>query len=156
MKLNVVLVEPEIPQNTGNIARTCAAVGAVLHLVRPLGFFLDDKSLKRAGLDYWESLDLRYHDSLKRFLDSYNNSNMYYVSTKGKICYTDVEYADNCYMLFGKETAGLPGWLLESNSERCVRIPMLEGKRSLNLANSAAILVYEYMRQKEFPNLITG
>ncbi len=156
MELNVVLVEPEIPQNTGNIARTCAAAGAVLHLVRPLGFFLDDKSLKRAGLDYWESLDLHFHDSLEHFLKNNSNSNMYYISTKGKICYTDIEYTDNCYMLFGKETAGLPGWLLESNPERCVRIPMLEGKRSLNLANSAAILVYEYMRQKGFPNMITA
>ena len=154
MKLNVVLVEPEIPQNTGNIARTCSATGSDLHLVRPLGFFVDDKKLKRAGLDYWENLNLFYHDNLNKFLQKYDSKKMFFVTTKGKLCYTDVEYPDDCFMLFGRETAGLPGWLLDSNQERCIRIPMLEDTRSLNLSNSAAIITYEYYRQKGFSLLV--
>ena len=154
MKLNIVLVEPEIPQNTGNIARTCAATASDLHLIRPLGFFVDDKKLKRAGLDYWENLNLFYHDSLDEFLQKYDINKMFFVTTKGKLCYTDVEYPDECFMLFGKETAGLPGWLLETNGEQCIRIPMMEDTRSLNLSNSAAIITYEYYRQKGFSFLV--
>lgn len=154
MKLNVVLVEPEIPQNTGNIARTCVLTGSILHLVRPLGFFLDDKNLKRAGLDYWESLNLCFHDSLNEFLNKYDNNKMFFITTKGNLRYTDVNYPDECFLVFGKETAGLPEWLLKANQERCLRIPMIAGSsRSLNLSNAVAILVYEYYRQKNFKGL---
>ena len=154
MKLNIVLVEPEIPQNTGNIARTCSATGAVLHLVRPLGFFLDDKSLKRAGLDYWYDLNLNFHDSLDHFMVNNDRNKMFYITTKGKLCYTKVAYTDECFLLFGKETAGLPEGLLKESPDRCIRIPMLEDTRSLNLSNSVAILAYEYYRQKGFFGLI--
>lgn len=153
MALNIVLVEPEIPQNTGNIARTCAATGSNLHLVRPLGFILDDKRLKRAGLDYWQDLNLCFHDSLNDFLRTCDNKKMFFVTTKGKLCYTKVEYPDDCLLLFGKETAGLPEWLLKANQEKCIRIPMLADTRSLNLANSVAVLTYEYYRQKGFAGL---
>jgi tRNA (cytidine/uridine-2'-O-)-methyltransferase len=153
MQLNIVLVEPEIPQNTGNIARTCAATGTMLHLVRPLNFFLDDKNLKRAGLDYWKDLNLCFHDSLEIFLENYKGKNMFFVTTKGKQCYTDIQYTDECYLLFGKETAGLPEWLLEANPDYGIRIPMLGETRSLNLSNSVAILTYEYYRQKGFAGL---
>jgi len=153
MGLNIVLVEPEIPQNTGNIARTCSATDAKLHLVRPLGFFIDNKKMKRAGLDYWDNVQIIFHDSLENFLGKYDRELMFCISTKGTICYTNISYPDECFLLFGKETAGLPGWLLEQNSERCVRIPMQEESRSLNLSNSAAILTYEYHRQKGFNNL---
>lgn len=153
MGLNIVLVEPEIPQNTGNIARTCAATGSKLHLVRPLGFIIDDKKMKRAGLDYWNDVEIVFHDSLQDFLDSNNKEKMFFISTKGKVCYTDVEYPDECFLLFGKETAGLPKWLLEQNPEKCTRIPMYGEIRSLNLSNSAAILTYEYYRQRGFKDL---
>jgi len=153
MAFNIVLVEPEIPQNTGNIARTCAATGCNLHLVRPLGFIPDDKRLKRAGLDYWEDLNLCFHDSLNDFLRIHDNRKMFFVTTKGKICYTNVEYPEDCFLLFGKETAGLPEWLLKANQEKCIRIPMLADTRSLNLANSVSILTYEYYRQKNFQGL---
>ncbi|MGE5474262.1 MAG: tRNA (uridine(34)/cytosine(34)/5-carboxymethylaminomethyluridine(34)-2'-O)-methyltransferase TrmL [Ignavibacteriales bacterium] len=153
MGLNIVLVEPEIPQNTGNIARTCAATGSKLHLVRPLGFIIDDKKMKRAGLDYWNDVEIVFHDSLQDFLDSNNKEKMFFISTKGKVCYTDVEYPDECFLLFGKETAGLPKWLLEQNPEKCTRIPMYGETRSLNLSNSAAILTYEYYRQRGFKDL---
>ena len=135
-KINIVLHEPEIPQNTGNIARTCAATGAALHLIRPLGFEIDDKKLKRAGLDYW-----------------HQGVSIYYFSTKAPRAYTEVTYEDEVYLMFGKETKGLPETLLAANKERCVRIPMRDGLRSLNLSNSAAIAVYEVLRQREFSGL---
>ncbi|MGE5329649.1 MAG: tRNA (uridine(34)/cytosine(34)/5-carboxymethylaminomethyluridine(34)-2'-O)-methyltransferase TrmL [Deltaproteobacteria bacterium] len=150
MGLNIVLVEPEIPQNTGNIARTCSATGSKLHIVRPMGFFIDDKKMKRAGLDYWNEVEIIFHDSLQTFLEKYDSSLMFCISTKGAMCYTDVIYPDECFLLFGKETAGLPGWLIEQNYERALRIPMQGESRSLNLSNSAAILTYEYYRQRNF------
>ena len=153
MGLNIVLVEPEIPQNTGNIARTCSAAGSKLHLVRPLGFLIDDKKMKRAGLDYWDNVEVFFHDCLEQFLEKHCKDLMFYISTKGTICYTENKYPDECFLLFGKETAGLPGWLLEQNPERCLRIPMQEETRSLNLSNSAAILIYEYYRQNGFKGL---
>ena len=146
------MVEPEIPQNTGNVARTCAATGARLHLVGPMGFTIDDKKLKRAGLDYWHLLDITYYDSLDDFF-SKNQGNFYYFSTKAKHRHTDLEYPDNCYLLFGKETAGLPEKLLHDNPDTTVRIPMIEDARSLNLSNSVAIGVYEVLRQWDYPEL---
>ncbi len=150
--LNIVMVEPEIPQNTGNVARTCAATGARLHLVGPMGFKIDDKKLKRAGLDYWHLLDINFYDSLDDFFEK-NTGKFYFFSTKSKIKYTDVKYDDDCYLFFGKETAGLPEELLFNNPETTVRIPMLEMARSLNLSNSVAIAAYEVLRQWDYPEL---
>ena len=157
MQLNIVLVEPQIPQNTGNIARTCAATGARLHLVEPMGFKVDDKKLKRAGLDYWHLLDITYYENLDDFFKKNENSNFYYFSTKAQNIYSDVEYPDNAYLVFGKETAGLPEELLHANPERCVRLPMIDNSdaRSLNLSNSVAIGTYEVLRQWGFPQLLT-
>ena len=153
--LNIVMVEPEIPQNTGNVARTCAATGARLHLVSPLGFSIDDRRLKRAGLDYWHLLDITCYESLPDFFVR-NPGNYYYFSTKAKRVYTELSYPDGCYLLFGKETAGLPEELLHRNPDSCVRIPMLDdpSARSLNLSNSVAIGVYEVLRQWDFPGLL--
>lgn len=151
--LNIVLFEPEIPQNTGNIARTCAAVGASLHLIRPLGFEIDDRKLKRAGLDYWYALDIHYYDGLDDFFSKVSASQVYYFSTKAPQKYTDVTYPLPIYLMFGKETAGLPEALLKENRDHCVRIPMKNGLRSLNLSNSAAIAIYEVLRQNDFFNL---
>lgn len=156
MPAQIVLVEPEIPQNTGNIARTCSATGIALHLVRPLGFSVSEKAVRRAGLDYWEDLDLHIWDSLEIFLDANRDEEMYFVTTKGKRTYSYPEYPDNCMFLFGKETKGLPEELLEKNIDKCVRIPMLEDKRSLNLSNSVAVVVYEYLRQKGFSGMLTA
>lgn len=157
MNLNIVLVEPEIPQNTGNIARTCAAIGAKLHLVNPLGFEISDKYLKRAGLDYWDKLEIEEHESLDDFLNKYvpEENNMFFVTTKGKHCYSDVDYSglDNVFLLFGKETKGLPEDLLKKYIEKAIRIPMRKTLRSLNLSNSVAILAYEVLRQVDFNNL---
>lgn len=157
MNLNIVLVEPEIPQNTGNIARTCAAIGAKLHLVKPLGFEISDKYLKRAGLDYWDKLEIEEHESLDYFLNKYvpEENNMFFVTTKGKHCYSDVDYSglDNVFLLFGKETKGLPEDLLKKYIEKAIRIPMRKTLRSLNLSNSVAILAYEVLRQVDFSNL---
>ena len=156
MNLNIVLVEPEIPQNTGNIARTCAAIGAKLHLVRPLGFEISDKYVKRAGLDYWDKLDIEEHNSLSDFLKKYQvNNNMFLVTTKGQHCYSDVNYSklDEVFLLFGKETKGLPESLLKEHLENTIRIPMRETLRSLNLSNSVAIVAYEVFRQNNFCNL---
>lgn len=157
MNLNIVLVEPEIPQNTGNIARTCAAIGAKLHLVKPLGFEISDKYLKRAGLDYWDKLEIEEHESLNDFLSKYTpeDNNMFFVTTKGKHCYSDVDYSglDNVFLLFGKETKGLPEDLLKKYIEKAIRIPMRKTLRSLNLSNSVAILAYEVLRQTNFNNL---
>lgn len=154
-ELNIVMVEPEIPQNTGNVARTCAATGARLHLVGPMGFKIDDKKLKRAGLDYWYLLDITYYDSLSDFF-ARNSGPYYYFSTKAPHVYTDIEYPDGCYLLFGKETAGLPEQLLHDNPDTTVRIPMISDARSLNLSNSVAIGVYETLRQWSFPALQCG
>ena len=151
-KINIVMVEPEIPQNTGNVARTCAATGARLHIVKPMGFNIDDKKLKRAGLDYWHYLDITYYDGLEDFF-SKNDGAFFYFTTKGRKTHSDVSYPDNCYLLFGKETKGLPEELLIKNPERCVRIPMQGEIRSLNLSNSVAIAVYEALRQWDYPKL---
>lgn len=153
--INIVLVEPQIPQNTGNIARTCAVTGARLHLVKPMGFTVDDKKLKHAGLDYWHMLDITYYDSLDDFLEQHSNEseNFYFFSTKSKKVYSDVAYPDNCYLFFGREDAGLPESLLLKNREKCVRMPMISEARSLNLSNSVAIGVYEVLRQWNFPKL---
>lgn len=152
--LNIVLVEPEIPQNTGNIARTCAATGARLHLVEPMGFKVDDKKLKRAGLDYWYLLDITYYKNLDDFFEKNKGGNFYYFSTKADKVYSDIEYPDNSYLVFGKETKGLPESLLYENHDTTVRIPMIDDARSLNLSNSVAIGVYEVLRQWEFPELL--
>lgn len=151
--LNIVLVEPEIPQNTGSIARTCAATGARLHLVGPMGFKIDDAKLKRAGLDYWHLLDITYYDSLDDFFAK-NDGPFFYFTTKALHRHTDVSYPDNAYLLFGKETAGLPESLLHDNPDDCVRIPMISNARSLNLSNSVAIGVYEVLRQWNYPELL--
>ncbi len=151
--LNIVLVEPEIPQNTGNIARTCAATGARLHLVEPMGFKVDDKKLKRAGLDYWYLLDITYYENLNDFFNKNKDGKFYYFSTKANHVYSDITYSDNAYLVFGKETKGLPEKLLYDNPETTVRIPMISDARSLNLSNSVAIGVYEVLRQWNFPAL---
>lgn len=157
MKLNVVLVEPEIPQNTGNIARTCAATGGKLHLVHPLGFRIDEKQVKRAGLDYWDKLDIEEHVSLNKFLEKYPpaENNMFFVTTKGKQVYSEDMYKnlDEIFLLFGKETKGLPEDILQKYIDKTIRIPMKEHLRSLNLSNSVAIVVYEVLRQKSFEGL---
>lgn len=150
--INIVMVEPEIPQNTGNVARTCAATGARLHLVGTMGFKIDDKKLKRAGLDYWDLLDITYYDSLEEFFEK-NQGEFYYFTTKALNKYSDINYPDNCYLLFGKETKGLPEELLLKNPDKCVRMPMIENARSLNLSNTVAIATYEVLRQWDFPAL---
>ena len=152
-ELNIVLIEPEIPQNTGNIARTCAATGARLHLVEPMGFRIDDKKLKRAGLDYWHLLDISYYASTEDFFNKNKDGNFYFFSTKAKHKYSDIKYPDNVYIVFGKETAGLPEALLYDNPDTTVRITMISDARSLNLSNSVAIGVYEILRQWNFPLL---
>ena len=153
MAVNIVLVEPEIPQNTGNIARTCAATGAGLHLVKPLGFLVNDRSLKRAGLDYWNEVDIKYYDSFEELRERFVNKVFYYATTKAYKAYTDVAYSEDCFIVFGKETAGLPEKLLKENLDYCIRIPMRENIRSLNLANSVAIILYEALRQHGFKGL---
>ena len=145
-------MEPQIPQNTGNISRTCAVTGARLHLIRPLGFEVTDKNLKRAGLDYWNELDITYYDSLDDFF-SKNSGNYFFFTTKGRNTYSDIEYPDNCYLFFGREDAGLPEELLVKHPNQCLRIPMRPRLRSLNLSNSVAIAVYEVLRQWDFPEL---
>ncbi len=152
-RINIVLVEPEIPQNTGNIARTCAATGASLHLVKPLGFEIDDRKLKRAGLDYWDKLDITYYENLDDFFARNPGAAFYCFTTKAKHVYTEITYPDPVYLMFGKETRGLPEELLVKNPDRCVRIPMRDTLRSLNLSNSAAIAVYEVLRQRSFEGL---
>jgi tRNA (cytidine/uridine-2'-O-)-methyltransferase len=147
---SIVLVEPEIPQNTGNISRTCACTGAPLHLVKPLGFVIDDAKLRRAGLDYWGELDLHIHESLSDFLEYAKGKPLFFASTKAEKNYSEIEYPDDAYLVFGKETKGLPEWLLRENYGRSVRIPMRNNLRSLNLSNSVAIVLYEALRQKSF------
>ncbi|CAM3630217.1 tRNA (uridine(34)/cytosine(34)/5-carboxymethylaminomethyluridine(34)-2'-O)-methyltransferase TrmL [Mesobacillus zeae] len=156
MALHVVLYQPQIPSNTGNIARTCAATGTTLHLIRPLGFSTDDKMLKRAGLDYWEFVTVVYYDSLDEFLEKNKDGEFFYLSKFGTKPYTSFEYSDKekeYYFIFGRETTGLPKELIEEKKERCLRIPMTEHVRSLNLSNTAAILVYEALRQQDYRDL---
>lgn len=157
MKLNIVLVEPEIPQNTGNIARTCAAIGAKLHLVYPLGFSISEKQVKRAGLDYWDKLDIEEHNTFNDFLEKYNpeEHDMFFVTTKGKKVYSEVNYSnfDKVFLLFGKETKGLPEDILKKYINKTIRIPMRETLRSLNLSNSVAIVAYDVFRQTNFEGL---
>ena len=152
--LNIALIEPEIPQNTGNIARTCAATGAKLHLVKPMGFEIDDRKLKRAGLDYWHLLDITYYDSLDDFMEKNKGEKMFFFTTKAPRSYTEAIYPDNSFIVFGKESAGLPEALLSENKENCVRIPMRENLRSLNLSNAVAVAVYEVLRQSDFEGLV--
>ncbi len=157
--INIVLHEPEIPYNTGNIGRTCVITGTRLHLIRPYGFFLNDKMIKRAGLDYWPKLDLHEHDSTEEFYKFVEKSEgkhrIFYATTKGKHRYTDVEYHDGDYIMFGRESAGIPEEILAEHPEDCIRIPMMPEERSLNLSNSAAIILYEALRQLDFPELET-
>ena len=157
MKLNIVLVEPEIPQNTGNIARTCATLGAKLHLVYPLGFSISEKQVKRAGLDYWDKLEIEEHLNFKSFLEKYKpeENNMFFVTTKGKHVYSEPKFneMDEVFALFGKETKGLPEDILQKYIDKTIRIPMREGLRSLNLSNSVAIVAYDIFRQTGFDNL---
>ena len=150
---NIVLVEPEIPQNTGNIARTCAATGCKLHIVKPMGFEIDDKKLKRAGLDYWHLLGIRYYENLEDFYTQNQGGRFFYSTTKAVNTYADVEFTDGDYILFGKETKGLPEELLHDNKEWCIRIPMIDEARSLNLSNAVAIVAYEALRQTGFTQL---
>ncbi len=152
--LNIVLVEPEIPANTGNIARTCAATGSRLHLIRPLGFDISEKAVRRAGLDYWDLLDLTVYDGLDDFWVQHPQPDLWLASTKASQPYTKATFRDNCFLFFGKETAGLPAELLHTHPNRCIRLPMREDARSLNLANSVAVICYEVLRQLDFPGLL--
>lgn len=150
--INIVLHEPEMPANTGNIGRTCVATGARLHLIEPLGFRINDKMLKRAGMDYWDKLDVKTYVSYEDFLEKNPDAKIYMATTKSKQTYTDVTYEDDCYIMFGKESAGIPEEILLDNKETCIRIPMLDEIRSLNLSNSVAIVLYEALRQQGFEN----
>ena len=152
--LNIVLVEPQIPQNTGNIARTCAATGARLHLVEPMGFKVDNAKLKRAGLDYWYLLDITYYDGLEDFYSKHPDGNFFYLTTKGTHIYSDVSFPDNTYLFFGREDAGLPEELLKANPDTSLRVPMISDARSLNLSNTVALTVYEVLRQWGFPDML--
>ncbi len=154
MSIHIVLVEPEIPQNTGNIARTCAATGAVLHLIEPLGFSLDDKSLKRAGLDYWHLLEVHRYTGIDQFFEKTPRGPYLYLTTKARRNHTEAAYPDGVYLLFGKETRGLPEDLLKRDPDRCIRIPMIAGARSLNLSNAVAVCAFEALRQQGFPGLL--
>ena len=151
--LNIVLVEPEIPANTGNIARTCAATGSVLHLIKPLGFDISDKAVKRAGLDYWHLVDVRVYDSLDDFFEKTRARDVWLLSTQAPQSYTQASFSSDCWLFFGKETKGLPVSLLEQYRERCLRIPIRSEARSLNLSNSVAVVVFEALRQQEFNGL---
>lgn len=153
MALNIVLLEPEIPQNTGNIARTCGALGASLHLIGPLGFSLASKYVRRAGLDYWDLLDLHRYDSFEEFQATHPDGALYPFTTKAQRLYTDISYERESYLLFGKESKGLPEELIIANRDSAVRIPMISDARSLNLSNTAAVAAYEYFRQHEFCGL---
>ncbi|MCJ1909316.1 tRNA (uridine(34)/cytosine(34)/5-carboxymethylaminomethyluridine(34)-2'-O)-methyltransferase TrmL [Planococcus ruber] len=156
MAINIVLYQPLIPANTGNIARSCAGTGVKLHLIRPLGFSTDDKMLKRAGLDYWEHVDIHYHDSLQELFDRYSDGEFYYITKFGTKTYTTFDFSDiekDHFFVFGQETKGLPRELIDANLDRCLRIPMNENIRSLNLSNTAAILMYEALRQQNYPGL---
>ncbi|MBQ7353094.1 MAG: tRNA (cytidine(34)-2'-O)-methyltransferase [Clostridia bacterium] len=152
--LHIVLLEPEIPQNTGNIARTCAATGAKLHMIRPFGFEIDNAKLKRAGMDYWFHLDISYYDSIDDFFDKNPCCNFYCFTKKAIKSYCDIEYDDDVFFFFGRESVGLPEDFLSTHNDKCLRIPMKEGLRSLNQSNSVAIASYEYLRQKNFFGLL--
>ncbi len=157
MRLNIVLVEPEIPSNTGNISRTCSVIDASLHLVHPLGFDISEKAVRRAGLDYWDTLDLHEYKSIYEVIEKYPDGDFYFCTTKGKITYSDMDYKNNggkdIFLVFGKETKGLPEDLLRDHTEKCIRIPMRSDKRSLNLSNSVAVIAYDVLRQTDFENL---
>lgn len=152
-KLNIVLYEPEIPANTGNIGRTCAATGARLHLIEPLGFRLNEKEIRRAGMDYWNDLDVTRYVNYREFLDRNPGARIYMATTKGRHVYTDVKYEPDCYLMFGKESAGIPEEILVEHPDMCVRIPMMGETRSLNLSNSVAIVLYEALRQNQFAHM---
>jgi tRNA (cytidine/uridine-2'-O-)-methyltransferase len=154
INLNVVLYQPKIPQNTGNIARTCAAVGAKLHLIRPLGFSVRDRHLKRAGLDYWPMVEIDYHDQMDDFFEKHKEKNFNFITKKASKTYDKIDFSGEVFLIFGKETFGLPEELLKKNRERCFRIPMRTGARSLNLSNAVAIIIYEACRQTGFPSLL--
>ncbi len=154
MSLNIVLHEPEIPQNTGNIARTCAATGTKLHIIKPMGFEIDDKKLKRAGLDYWHMLSITYYENLEDFFSKNEGGNYYFCTTKAPHTYAEANFSDGDFLFFGKETKGLPEALLSKNLDKCIRIPMVSDARSLNLSNSVAIVVYEALRQTGYFNLM--
>ncbi len=155
--LNIVLHEPEIPANTGNIGRTCAATGTALHLIEPLGFRLNDKTLRRAGMDYWRELDVRRYDDWRDFLEKNPGAKIYYATTKARRLYTEVEYEPDCFLMFGKESGGIPEEILIEHPQECVRIPMADETRSLNLSNAAAIVLYEALRQNGFADMrLTG
>ena len=153
MALNIVLHQPEIPQNAGNIGRTCVAVGARLHLIEPLGFLLNEKALKRAGMDYWHELDVSTYVNYQEFLEKNPEAKIYYATTKGRKLYSDVAYEPDCYLMFGKESGGIPEEILKEHPDTCIRIPMLGDTRSLNLSNAAAIVTYEALRQNKFQNM---
>ncbi|WP_163102060.1 tRNA (uridine(34)/cytosine(34)/5-carboxymethylaminomethyluridine(34)-2'-O)-methyltransferase TrmL [Peribacillus alkalitolerans] len=157
MAIHVVLYQPEIPSNTGNIARTCAGTDTALHLIRPLGFSTDDKMLKRAGLDYWEHVNITYYDSLEEFFQKNEAGEFFFLSKRGTIPYTTFDYSNkekDYFFIFGRETKGLPAEVIEKNTDRCLRIPMTDNIRSLNLSNTAAILIYEALRQQDFGHLV--
>ncbi|MBQ3546470.1 MAG: tRNA (uridine(34)/cytosine(34)/5-carboxymethylaminomethyluridine(34)-2'-O)-methyltransferase TrmL [Lachnospiraceae bacterium] len=151
--MNIVLFEPEIPQNTGNIGRTCVATGTRLHLIGPMGFKIDEKSVKRAGMDYWKDLDVTEYDGWEDFLEKNPNAKIYFGTTKAKQRYTDVSFEEDCYIMFGKESAGIPEEILVENPDTCIRIPMNSDIRSLNLSNSVAIVLYEALRQHDFKGM---
>ena len=153
MALNIVLFEPEIPANTGNIGRTCVATGTRLHLIEPLGFRLNEKSIKRAGMDYWEHLDVTRYMNFEEFLEKNPGAKIYMATTKGQHVYTEVNYEPDCYIMFGKESAGIPEEILVKNPDTCIRIPMLSEIRSLNLSNSVAVVLYEALRQNNFESM---
>jgi tRNA (cytidine/uridine-2'-O-)-methyltransferase len=154
LNLNIVLFQPEIPQNTGNIARTCVLTNSKLHLIKPLGFSLEEKHLKRAGLDYWQYLDMEIHESYEEFREKYKEGNFYFSTTKASKIYTEVLYSEGDFIIFGKESAGLPDYIRDSNIDGLIRVPMLQtSTRSLNLSNTVAIVAYEVMRQMNFPNM---
>ena len=152
--INIVLYNPEIPQNTGNISRTCAVTGAALHIIKPTGFEISDRTLRRAGLDYWDKLDVTYYDSFEDFMSIHGDEPMYFFSSHAKISYTDVDYPKGVFLVFGKESVGLPRELVEDNKHRALRIPMLPTLRCLNLSNSVAVSVYEVLRQRDFENMV--
>ena len=152
-KLNIVLHQPEIPANTGNIGRTCVATGTRLHLIEPLGFRLNEKEIKRAGMDYWDDLEVIRYVNYEEFLEKNPGAKIYYATTKAKHTYTEVNYESDCYIMFGKESAGIPEEILVENPDTCIRIPMLDSIRSLNLSNSAAIVLYEALRQNDFDQM---
>ncbi|MEN8904496.1 MAG: tRNA (uridine(34)/cytosine(34)/5-carboxymethylaminomethyluridine(34)-2'-O)-methyltransferase TrmL [Clostridiales bacterium] len=154
MSINIVLVEPEIPQNTGNIVRLCVATNSKLHLIKPFGFSVSDKHLKRAGLDYWNLAEINYYESLKDFFDKNKSANLFYSTTKAANTYTSMEYKENPFILFGKESKGLPEELVRNNEKNSIRIPIAEKMRSLNLSNSVAIVVYEILKQDDFKGLV--